>query len=143
MPEEFTASTHLPSDPSAARLARRFLASLFDERGLGHPPFDLLLVTSELVANGVMHGTPPVVLHVDLADLADGAVRVAIGDGGAGDPVAKAFTDDLGGGRGLSIVAQLSRAWGVDTSAREGKRVWAVVPLVSVGVDGDRPMADA
>jgi hypothetical protein len=52
------------------------------------------------------------------------------------DPVApkpRPLTSDQPGGRGIPLVAALSRAWGVSPSPRGGKVVWAVLPLA------DRP----
>lgn len=117
-------TTPLPTDLSAARHARRFLQDTFRQFEQ-EVPFDLLLIASELATNAVLHGTPPVELRLRIHE---STIHIALADGGPGDPVARAFTDDLGGGRGLSIVESLASAWGVDTRG-PGKQVWAELPL--------------
>ncbi len=78
------------------------------------------LLTSELVTNAVVHSTTPLVLDVTLDA---GVVRVAVVDGGAGEPCAQGPGEGAEHGRGLQLVANLSSRWGTNPCP-EGKQVW-------------------
>ena len=62
-------------------------------------------------------------------DLDHGTVRVSVSDGGGSTrPQLGQPTSTATGGRGLRIVARLSRQWGT-ASGSEGTTVWAEVQL--------------
>lgn len=109
----------LPPDPSSAALARRAVrlacASLaVDEQAL-------VLCTSELVTNAVLHGSPPIELEV-IVD--GGSVRVAVHDRGPGHVERRTpLRRDTLSGRGLEIVDSLASAWGTERTAT-GKVAW-------------------
>lgn len=94
---------------------------------------DAVLVVSEMVANAVEHGHPPVVLT--LSYLAD-QLSVSVTDTGgppygfgthAPDPTAVR-------GRGLAIVAALTAAWGITaTRPGPGKTVWCILRDITPG----------
>ncbi len=102
---------------------------------------DVALCVTELAANAVRHGEGR---HMEVSVLLeDDAVTIAVADDGA--PPVPALTSrpvqldadlDAQGvsGRGLTIVASLADAWGVD-DADGGKRVWA---RLSCGSDSPR-----
>jgi anti-sigma regulatory factor (Ser/Thr protein kinase) len=79
------------------------------------------VLTSELVANAVLHGQGPI--DVDVLR-ADGRVRVAVTDQGDGDPVPRPVDLEDPGGMGLVIVSTMAEAWGIDRLPGGGKRVW-------------------
>lgn len=113
----------LPHTPAAPGLARRFLVS----RGAAWPAelLDLVvLLTSELVTNAVVHGRTPVELR--LSD--DGArIKVEISDGDPAPlpPAGNGSSDDQPSGRGLLIVDSLSDGWGCRRRrVPPGKVVW-------------------
>jgi anti-sigma B factor antagonist len=99
---------------------------------------DTALVISELFSNALQHGKPLPGEEIRVAwNLDADSIRVAVSDGGGptrpelGEP-----TPTTSGGRGLRIVARLSRRWGT-YSGHEGTTVWAEVevgPLPAVAM---------
>lgn len=111
----------LPMDTSAPRLARHFL----DEAACAGHNAEVLeeakLLVSELVANAVNHGSPPITMKVEC----DGTrgLKVSICDGSS-LPVEPRAADPLDeSGRGLMLVDLMSSEWGVE-EAPHGKSVW-------------------
>jgi serine/threonine-protein kinase RsbW len=84
---------------------------------------DLKTVVSELVNNAVVHGAGEIIVRLErLAD----AVRIEVVDEGTGSVPAIREAADDGGGRGLRLVEEVSRRWGVFEGSAH---VWADVPL--------------
>jgi anti-anti-sigma regulatory factor/anti-sigma regulatory factor (Ser/Thr protein kinase) len=125
-PERVIRCADLPADPYAASLARALIADACADWDLADRYDRAALIGTELVTNAVEHTGAPssLVLVVDRADLA-----VAVRDT---QPVDEArlrrFGDTSLPGRGLLLVAGLSRIWGV-TRHRYGKTVWARLAL--------------
>jgi anti-sigma regulatory factor (Ser/Thr protein kinase) len=107
-----------PRSPSEARA---FVQRQLEDHGLPALVDDVGLVATELATNAVKHaGTPFAVVITGSSSY----VMVAVRDASDGAPVpASAKKHDLGG-RGLAIVEQVSRDWGVTTSGGT-KAVWA------------------
>jgi anti-sigma regulatory factor (Ser/Thr protein kinase) len=132
--------------------ARRWVAELCDE--IGRP--DLAecgqLGVSELVTNALLHGEPPITVRVrgtaehPRVEVRDSSVEAPILPT---QPLDRPETDDLllTFGRGLSIVARCSDAWGAEIED-DGKVVWFApaadfadgegVPGAITGVDHQR-----
>jgi hypothetical protein len=81
---------------------------------------DAALLTTELVANAVMHGRS--VADVDLC-VDDDALYLSVVDFGPGVPAIRE-PDQQGGGYGLHLVDKLATRWGHEMLAPQGKRVW-------------------
>ncbi|HEU5032186.1 MAG TPA: ATP-binding protein [Spirillospora sp.] len=112
-----------PSD-QAPGLARRFLVERFRELGLGDDYVGRLVVT-ELVTNAYKHvGFGRIVVRV-APDASDGLVLIEVCDEGRGRPVAQPEDHEATGGRGLQLMAELVREWGVRPLDEGGKAVWA------------------
>jgi anti-sigma regulatory factor (Ser/Thr protein kinase) len=96
---------------------------------------DAVLVVSELLSNAIRHARPLPGSNLLLAwELNDGAVEIAVTDGGAATrPMTAQATVSSLGGRGLDIVDYLARSWGVRTDDT-GLTVWAVM-----AAPADRP----
>jgi anti-sigma regulatory factor (Ser/Thr protein kinase) len=126
----------LPCAPASVAVARKRLAAELAAAGIfGSVAGDVVLVVSELLSNAVRHARPLPGSNLLLAwALNDGAVEVAVSDGGAATrPIAAHATVSSLGGRGLVIVEYLARSWGVRTD-EAGLTVWAVVAAAA-----DRP----
>lgn len=111
----------LEPDRGAPAVARRALAGelegAVDEKRLD----SLLIVVSELIANGVIHGPGrPISLEVTVDR--GGSIRGEVRDEGDGVvAIREELADDDSGGRGLRLVDALSTRWG----AYEGStHVW-------------------
>jgi hypothetical protein len=113
----------LAPHPTAPRASRNFIARTLPGWGLGTLIPWASLVVSELVTNSTIHAGTDIVLAV--AWHRD-ALRLTVRDQSPDLPRQWYSESDLHG-RGLSIVAGLSRALGVLPTADGGKVVWAVL----------------
>ncbi|MGW7524515.1 SpoIIE family protein phosphatase [Streptomyces sp. NPDC054783] len=110
----------LPCDQTAVRSARHMAACQLAEWGLEGLEDSTRLIVSELVTNAVRHSTGPIglrliehqVLTCEVFDTTDGSPRLR-----------RVHTTDENG-RGLFLVAQLSRRWG-SRPVPGGKAVWS------------------
>jgi anti-sigma regulatory factor (Ser/Thr protein kinase) len=120
----------LPYAPSSVAVARRRIAADLLAAGIfENAVCDAALVVSELLSNAIRHAHPLPGSRVRVAWLLDSdAVEVTVSDGGAPTRprVAPPSLSSLGG-RGLGIVENLSRCWGIRSDER-GTTVWAVMP---------------
>jgi anti-sigma regulatory factor (Ser/Thr protein kinase) len=114
----------IASQPSAVRGARtvirRALESLEPERAER-----AAVCGSELVANAVRHGMPPIVLTV-VRGPED--IVIAVADGSREPPRPRTARDDEPTGRGTLIIDRLADRWGVDFLPG-GKQVWCRIKL--------------
>ena len=129
----------LPFTASSVGVARRHLVSDLIEAGVcASAVTDAALVISELLSNALRHAGPLPGSAIRVAwELEDGSVRVSVSDGGGPTrPELGQPTLTTTGGRGLRIVARLSRCWGT-LGDDKGTTVWAevlVMPLETVAV---------
>ncbi|MEV6651926.1 SpoIIE family protein phosphatase [Streptomyces sp. NPDC051219] len=120
------ASWTLPNDQTAARIARHMAARQLTEWGLEGLEDATKLIVSELVTNAVRHSTGPIQLRL----IQHQVLTCEVSDTDLCSPrLRRARTFDENG-RGLGLVAQLSRRWG-SRSIPDGKVVWAEEDLVS------------
>jgi Histidine kinase-like ATPase domain len=108
-------------DPTAPRQARAALSPLFPASRMSSMGELVALAASELVSNVVLHTDNGGILRIWVAEGAD-RVRLEVEDMEPGLPVPSA--DAYEGGRGLHILDDIARAWGVQPK-RHGKVVWA------------------
>lgn len=122
-------TVRLPHHVSSAGVVRRRVGE--DLGALGVAPKlagDVALVLSELVANSVRHASPLAGGEVEVSwDMTSRGIELRVTDGGGADPpeLRAVGVEDVSG-RGLTIVAKLAAAWGVESTAL-GTTVWALV----------------
>jgi anti-sigma regulatory factor (Ser/Thr protein kinase) len=121
--ERMVDELELSADPRSIRVARSFLASIARDLDL---PTDTVsvaeLALSEIVTNAVVHGRPPIVLHVQATP---SRLEVSVSDASPAQPRADETRLDATGGRGLAIVAAVAGDWGCEADPTgPGKRIW-------------------
>ena len=113
-------SMRVRAELAAPGVARRFVASVL--RGVIRPA-DIevvVLLTSEVVTNAVIHAGTPVDLVVRGVG---GGVQIEASDGTQRLPAAVVAPATSESGRGMTMVATLAEDWGVTRTAT-GKTVW-------------------
>jgi hypothetical protein len=115
---------HLPESVVSGLLARQFIRDTCRRWQLEHLKGNAVTVATELVENAVRHGRSAPVLRVELRD---GRLTIAVRDDSPQPPVDPPADTLRPGGRGITIVAALSRVWGCSPWPRGGKVVWAVL----------------
>jgi len=114
------ASWDLPTDPAIVASARELAVRQLIGWGLDDLAMTTELVVSELVTNAIRHGTAPVRLRMIRHD----KLICEVSDASNTSPrMGHARTTDEGG-RGLFLVAQLTRRWGTRYT-QAGKIIWA------------------
>ena len=110
--------------PRARAFVRRSLAGW----GVDEVADEAELLTSELLANAVLHARPPYRLVVHQLAV---AVRIEVWDSAPEIlPVRRSRSSDAATGRGLAVADTLSESWGVEISI-DGKQkgVWVELAL--------------
>lgn len=142
----------LADTPNAVALARLHTADVLLGWGVSCDVVETAkLLVSELATNAVRHsegGEAPVLPFSSqsgvqtfelLLEVVSGAVRLSVWDRDMRPPVLKEVGVDAMGGRGIFIVAVMSRAWGYyPARGMPGKVVWAEIALASTGPDEGR-----
>jgi anti-sigma regulatory factor (Ser/Thr protein kinase) len=116
----------LGSGPRGVQDARRWAVDICRDIGRGDLVECAELGTSELVTNALLHGLPPLSIRIrgtrehPRVEVRDGSTELPL------MPGSEPHDEDdllLTFGRGLTIVARCSTAWGVDLE-EDGKTVW-------------------
>ncbi|MFG2923992.1 SpoIIE family protein phosphatase [Streptomyces sp. NPDC048305] len=118
------AAWDLPADPAVVSNARKRAAAQLTAWGLDDAVFTTELVVSELVTNAIRHGGDPIRLRL----IRDAALICEVFDGSSTAPHLRRARMFDEGGRGLLLVASLTRRWGTRYSGT-GKTIWAEQPL--------------
>jgi len=114
------AAWDVPDDPAEVARARERAADQLLEWDMDGASFATELVVSELVTNAIRYGAAPIRLRL----IHDAGLICEVSDASSTAPHlrhARAFDE---GGRGLLLVAQLSKRWGTRQTG-SGKTIWA------------------
>jgi anti-sigma regulatory factor (Ser/Thr protein kinase) len=107
--------------------ARHWARDLASGRGLdGDGVSTVELLTSELVANAIRHGSSPVITVRAIVRRAE--LVLAVTDGDDALPVVRTTGPEVPGGHGMRLVERLASRWGVRHEPGNGKTVWFAVP---------------
>jgi anti-sigma regulatory factor (Ser/Thr protein kinase) len=109
----------LPPSTDSVPVARQFA-----RRAAGDSSADLetlVLLVSEVVTNAVLHARSTI--QLDIRPARD-VVRVEVRDASPLEPRVHHFHLTSGTGRGLRMLEQLARRWGVEADPRGGTVVW-------------------
>jgi anti-sigma regulatory factor (Ser/Thr protein kinase) len=136
-------SLTLPATPRAVKLAREWVRKVLSDIGRHELVDSAELGVSELVTNAMLHSAPPVAVRVRGTH---DHPRIEVADRSLIPPRLIGLSDDEEDllstfGRGLSLVALHSAAWGSELDPDgHGKTVWfepVVEPREDVVVEGD------
>ncbi len=107
----------------AAAQARRHVRGLLGAWGLESLLDPVLLLTSEVVTNALLHSGTALTLLVAREGV---GVRVDVLDGSSVPPVQRRHSPTASTGRGVQLLASVAHDWGW-LPTPTGKRVWFVV----------------
>ncbi|QDN81393.1 SpoIIE family protein phosphatase [Streptomyces sp. S1A1-7] len=116
----------LPNDPALVTTARTLAVRQLAHWDLQELEFPTELIVSELVTNAIRYATGPIQLRL-IHDLT--LICEVTDDSSTAPHLRHAYETDEGG-RGLFLIAQLTRRWGTRYTAR-GKTIWAEQALPS------------
>jgi anti-sigma regulatory factor (Ser/Thr protein kinase) len=117
-----TEATALPGDARCASVARRAVAGALEASGCDVDTDAVLLLTSELVTNALLHANPPLGL---LVTHVIGVIRVEVVDGSPAVPVQRVNSSMATSGRGIELTDMLADRWGYAVDEEAGtKSVW-------------------
>ncbi|WP_143673294.1 ATP-binding protein, partial [Streptomyces griseiscabiei] len=114
------ATWDLPGAPAIVSKARKLVSARLGDWGLQEDSFVTELLVSELVTNAIRHASPPIRLRL----IYEHHLTCEVSDGSSTAPHLRRARAHDEGGRGLLLVARLSRGWGT-RHTRDGKTIWA------------------
>ena len=118
----------VPCQARSVKAARDHVARVVVANALEPLLADTAVVTSEIVTNAIMHGSPAGLAVLLEVAVAASAVRVSVLDYSDHVPVLRELPpDDARSGRGLHLIDSLAKSWGYHSCYPDGftKVVWA------------------
>ncbi|MFJ1705616.1 SpoIIE family protein phosphatase [Kitasatospora sp. NPDC088346] len=113
-------SWDLRADPAVVSEARALVSGTLTAWGLDELLFTTELIVSELVTNAIRHAVGPVRLRL----IRQSALICEVSDGSSTSPRLRHARTTDEGGRGMFLVAQLTRRWGTRYTST-GKIIWS------------------
>lgn len=114
----------LDAEPASAARARAFVESTLEQWDCAHLADIVLLLTSELVTNSVLHAGSEVDLSLRLTS---GVLQIAVADRSPVPPVIRDQSDQATNGRGMVLLDAMALRWSV-VPTDAGKIIWFEVP---------------
>jgi anti-sigma regulatory factor (Ser/Thr protein kinase) len=121
--------------PICASRARDFVTHRLVEHRLLYLVDPVRLVASELATNALVHAQTAFTVTLEASEQ---TVLLTVRDNSPALPSRRATRAMDPSGRGLTIVAIISRDWGTDEDRAGSKAVWASFPLRGASVEGAR-----
>lgn len=119
----------LPGERQSVAIGRHWVVRTAAARGaVGMTNQVLELLSSELLANAVLHGPAQAGIGLQLV-VTDQLARVSVSDGADASPVVMRTDPSALNGRGMAIVEAMSSRWGVEVHEDGGKTVWFELDL--------------
>ncbi|MBC7291278.1 MAG: ATP-binding protein [Actinotalea sp.] len=119
----------LPGERQSVAVGRHWVVRTAAARGaVGMTNQVLELLSSELLANAVLHGPNETGVGLQLV-VTDNVARVSVSDGAESSPVVMRTDPSALNGRGMAIVEAMSSRWGVELHEDGGKTVWFELEL--------------
>lgn len=125
---DHVASWEVPTDPAAVAGVRARTARVLRSWDLEELEMTTELIVSELVTNAVRYATGPIRLRL----LRQSVLICEVSDTSSTSPRLRHARTTDEGGRGLFLVAQLTRRWGTRYTA-DGKIIWTEQELPTTG----------
>ncbi|MET8949054.1 SpoIIE family protein phosphatase, partial [Streptomyces sp. NPDC004542] len=120
LPADRIATWDLPADPALVSEVRAGADRRLADWGVDEAAFAAELILSELITNAIRHGAGPIRVRL----LYDRNLICEVSDASNTAPHLRRAASTDEGGRGLFLVAQLSRSWGT-RYLPQGKVIWA------------------
>jgi hypothetical protein len=114
--------------PSVLRNMRLFVRDALHDWGADDLGTMAEIVASELASNAVQHARSPFRVSISRPST---AIRIEVRDASFKRPECIRANPSRAGGRGISMIAAISHAWGTRDEV-DGKTVWAEVSLASI-----------
>ncbi|CAN5334323.1 hypothetical protein BH24ACT10_BH24ACT10_11300 [soil metagenome] len=125
LPPPRTAERAFGPAASSVAAARRFVTECLEQWDLAASVWTVQLLLSELATNAVLHaGGSGFTVGVEV--LPEGGVRLTIADESSRPPRLRDYGTSATTGRGVALVDELARTWGVQPRP-VGKAVWCEV----------------
>lgn len=119
----------LPGERRSVAIGRHWVVRTAAARGaVGMTNQVLELLSSELLANAVLHGPTQTGIGLQLV-VSEEVARVSVSDGAEAGPVVMRTDPSALSGRGMAIVEAMSSRWGVEVHEDGGKTVWFELDL--------------
>jgi len=119
LPASHVATWDVPAEPAQVAHVRTLVSGQLEAWNLAAASFTTTLVASELVTNAIRYGAPPIQLRL----IRDTTLICEVSDASGTAPHLRRAGGFDEGGRGLMVVAQLTRRWGTRYHAG-GKTIW-------------------
>jgi len=128
----------LPPELASAGAARRLLRETLAEAGRLEWLDDAALAISEVVANAALHAHTPIRVVVQVRPE---RLRVEVQDFSTRLPVPAQYDDQASTGRGMGLVAALTKECGVQSLGDEGKVIWFCLEGTAPELDAEDLLA--